>query len=168
MVEPFEVPVQAAGRLFFMPCPSAPELDSVLGALQNESVNVVLSLLTGAEINLLGVEDEAALCTARGMAFIRFPVPDFGLPEPADWAALIPAIMLRLKNGEGVAVHCRAGIGRSGMVVVCLLIACGATAKDAIETASRARGVSVPETAAQIAFVSAFAELPTDEFHANH
>ena len=52
-----------------------------------------------------------------------------------------------------VAVHCRAGIGRSGLVASCILIKDDMTAEAAIKLVSSGRGVPIPETAEQSAFI---------------
>ena len=142
-----------------MPCPPASGIGDVLDDLKGRGVTIVLSLLATEEGERLGVSDEAALCAARGIPFRHFPIADFAVPESEGWSALIAELAACLGNGAGVAVHCRAGIGRSGVAVACLLIALGSDADAAMADASRARGVSVPETVAQAAFVRAFAKM---------
>lgn len=46
-------------------------------------------------------------------------------------------------------VHCRAGIGRTGLVATAILMQDGFSAKSACEMVSSKRGVVVPETQAQ-------------------
>ena len=48
-----------------------------------------------------------------------------------------------------MVVHCRQGIGRSGLVAACLLVRKGISPGAAVEMVSAARGVSVPETTEQ-------------------
>jgi protein-tyrosine phosphatase len=48
-----------------------------------------------------------------------------------------------------VAVHCRQGIGRSGMIAAGALMRSGVGADKAVDVVSAARGVAIPETAAQ-------------------
>jgi protein-tyrosine phosphatase len=66
---------------------------------------------------------------------------------------LVAAIEQRLRSGESVAVHCRAGIGRSGLLGACILKAFGVDPDSAFRLLGRARGVAVPDTDAQIAWV---------------
>jgi protein-tyrosine phosphatase len=57
---------------------------------------------------------------------VRFPVPDFGVPgDPAAFRALVLDILARLEQGSGVFVHCHAGLGRTGLVLACVLRALG-------------------------------------------
>ncbi|MBS0580026.1 MAG: ADP-ribosylglycohydrolase family protein [Proteobacteria bacterium] len=96
-----------------------------------------------------------------GTEYYRHPIPDHDVP--AD-AALMRAILGRLRQalsaGGRVYLHCRAGIGRTGMTAGCLLAeSCGGVA--AIEelnhrwqgSARAASWESIPETDAQTEFV---------------
>ncbi|QDL93976.1 tyrosine protein phosphatase (plasmid) [Paroceanicella profunda] len=145
------------GRLFIMPAPSAARLHDDVRHYRSQAVGTIVSLLEPAESGALGLGDEAATCAEQGLEFLAFPIPDFGVPERAAVTALVEAMVARLRDGAGVAVHCRAGIGRSGLVVSCTLAAFGASAVEAMDRVTRARGASVPETAAQRAFVMDFA-----------
>ena len=56
-----------------------------------------------------------------------------------------------------MVVHCRQGIGRSGLLTACLLIASGATPEMAFQRISAVRGCPVPETMEQREWVHALA-----------
>ena len=62
-----------------------------------------------------------------------------------------------LAAGKNVSIHCRQGIGRAGLVAASLLVARGMQPAGAFERISLARGVAVPETAEQRAWVEALA-----------
>src|SRR5262249_25284547 len=51
-------------------------------------------------------------------------------------------------------IHCRAGIGRSGLVGAAVLLHCGFTVREAFAAISKARGVQVPDTAEQSEWLS--------------
>ncbi len=55
-------------------------------------------------------------------------------------------------------IHCRAGIGRSGMLAACVLVKAGLDPEAALQRVSEARGCPVPDTEEQRAWVFAFAE----------
>ena len=88
---------------------------------------------------------------------IRFPIPD-GSP-PRDHAAMdrILAAVDEARASGNVAVACMGGVGRSGTVAACALVAHGASADAAIATVRQVRHPEAVETAAQKAFVRAFA-----------
>lgn len=149
-----EIPGLAPGALFIGPAPAGGrELAAALREMREEGVDLVVSMLPEAEALRLGLADEPAACAAAGLSFRSFPIRDFGLPGPALFAALVDEIAAELAAGRGVAVHCRAGIGRSGMVAACVAARFLGSAGEAVEAVSRARGLEIPDTPAQRAFI---------------
>ena len=114
-------------------------------------------MLPEEEAAKLGVDREAEVCAALGLRFRNHPIPDFSLPDLTAFAALVEDMVARLAEGGQIAVHCRAGIGRSGMVAAATLVRLGAEPGAALAEVSAARGVPVPDTEEQAAFVTAFA-----------
>jgi protein-tyrosine phosphatase len=122
-----------------------------------EGIRTVVSLLEKDEAIELELGDEEALCNSAGLNFISYPIPDRDVPGAgADFAELVNSLAERLRAGDSVAVHCRAGIGRSGLVSACVLGVLGVAPAPAFAMLSRARGVAVPDTEAQAEWVRAF------------
>ncbi|WP_298482122.1 phosphatase [uncultured Chloroflexus sp.] len=99
---------------------------------------------------------------------LRFPIPDLGLPEsPAVMNAILDAIDQARDRGATVYLHCRGGIGRTGMAVGCWLVRHGHTGDSALATLARlwqtvakaAVHPHSPETPAQVAYVRNWATL---------
>ncbi len=80
------------------------------------------------------------------------------VPHEGMIQALVADLAMRLAQGHAVAVHCRAGIGRSGGVTCCLLCHFGQSGDDAIAAVSAARGIPVPDTPEQADFIRRFAQ----------
>jgi|SRR5580658_10446630 protein-tyrosine phosphatase len=113
-------------------------------------IETVLSLLTPEEEAEMDLRDEAAEAKAQGMEFASFPIPDRQVPRSeAKWCEVLERVSRTLLDGKNVLVHCRQGIGRSGLVAACLLVRNGMSPGAAVESVSAARGLSVPETAEQ-------------------
>ena len=83
-----------------------------------------------------------------------FPIPDYGLPakeDQRDFPALVRDVVGALKDGRTVLIHCGAGIGRTGMVATCVLVALGQGLDEALSTVRHAG--SHPENEDQVSFV---------------
>jgi protein-tyrosine phosphatase len=118
----------------------------------------VLSLLTPGEEKDLGLRDEDGEVRKQGMEFTSFPIPDLQIPRSeAKWAEVLEKVTRSLSSGKNVLVHCRQGIGRSGLVAACLLVKKGMSPGAAVESVSAARGLSVPETPEQRDWIDHYA-----------
>ena len=108
---------------------------------------------------------------ARDVEYHNFPIRDRSLPASV---AFVRAIMDVLRDNERrgriSAVHCRGGIGRTGLVVGCWLVECGA-AQDGADALRRIaeewktvekckRFPCSPETGPQFEFVRSFERAP--------
>lgn len=92
----------------------------------------------------------------HGLTEVHVPVPDLTPPTPEQLATGVAAISAALADGQGVAVHCAAGLGRTGTMLACYLVSTGLDAPTAIARVRSARPGSV-ETPAQEAAIEAFA-----------
>ncbi len=121
-------------------------------------IDTVLSLLTPDEVREMDLSEEAGEAKAQGLEFASFPIPDRQVPRSeVKWAEVLEKTSRTLLDGKNVLVHCRQGIGRSGLVAACLLIRNGMSPGAAVESVSAARGLSVPETAEQRDWIDHYA-----------
>jgi protein-tyrosine phosphatase len=125
-------------------------LDDEMNAWRQVDLDVIVSLLEPNEAGQLDLLGERQAAEDHALRFISFPIPDRGVPASLQEAVfLIERITAQLDVGKNVAVHCRQGIGRSGLIAAGVLISAGMGPDDAIQIVSSARGVAVPETAEQ-------------------
>ena len=141
------------GKLFIMPKPSSEWLEDDVKHLNNIGINTLVSLLEPKEAADLKLENEQSICIQNSITFLTFPIQDRNLPSTNSFDRLIKQVVNKLKEGESVAIHCRAGIGRSGVVVSCALTHFGYSAQQAIKLTSTARGVQIPDTQEQKKFI---------------
>jgi atypical dual specificity phosphatase len=94
-----------------------------------------------------------------GLMGVHLPVEDMTAPTPEQLAAAVGAIQRAAAAGLGAAVHCAAGLGRTGTVLACYFVATrGESAGAAVERVRSLRPGSV-ETVAQEEAVRAFARV---------
>jgi len=147
------------GHLAIMAAPrSEDRLEETVLAWKDEGVDIVVSLVEQQEIPGL-IEGERALCEELGLEFLWFPIRDKTVPPSID---AIAAFALQLANevaaGRSVAIHCRAGIGRSTVLAASVLIQLKVEGEAALDMIAEARGIEVPETEAQRQWVLGFCQ----------
>jgi protein-tyrosine phosphatase len=145
-------------RLAIMPRPRAGDwlADEVAG-WKAEGIDIVVSLLEEHEIVELGLQELPASCRSAAIEFVSFPIPDRGVPTSIqETERLIRRLCDALAVSKVVAIHCRAGIGRSSLIAACILGRNGSDVGFAFDTIAKARGVTVPDTEAQRDWVSTF------------
>ena len=136
-----------------MPKPSGEWIQEDIQHYKTMGADLIISMLEPAEAAELSLQNEHGVCIDNQLDFLNFPIPDRGLPDRESFKELVSTVRERLLINEGVAVHCRSGIGRSGMLVCCALAGVISSASRAIELVSEARGVEVPDTRDQRTFI---------------
>ncbi|HEY1189828.1 MAG TPA: hypothetical protein VGE74_19420 [Gemmata sp.] len=154
--ELYPIPECPAGRLAIMPRPRAGDwLEDEAASWRQQGLDTVVSLLEDAEIAELGLGAEPELCVRAGLRFVRFAIPDRGVPAHASAVSeLVSDLVAELRAGRGVGIHCRIGVGRSASLAVCVLAALGVPAEAGWAAVQRSRGLAVPDTPAQKVWVA--------------
>jgi protein-tyrosine phosphatase len=88
---------------------------------------------------------------------VWFPVPDLHAPPVELVRPFVAEIARRLNDGERIVMHCAAGVGRSGTVATCVLMALGIEMEEALRLVAAHRPMAGPEVGAQRELVVAFA-----------
>lgn len=134
------------------------ELRAEVVAWKAAGIGLVVSLLEASEVRELELKGEAQLCEENQIGFRSFPIRDRGTPESTrEMSALLVELESQLRIGTAVAIHCRAGIGRTGLLAGGLLHRLGVPVAKVFHLLSRSRGVSVPDTEAQVQWVEKYA-----------
>jgi protein-tyrosine phosphatase len=158
----FWIPGPWRGRLAIAARPRGGDwLEDETKGWQRANLDVIVSLLEDHEAAALGLVNEAQAARASGLCFTSFPIADRGVPGSVSAAnSLIASLIDALEEGKNVAVHCRQGLGRSGLIAAGILVTSGLTPERAIEVVSSARGQSVPETGEQRSWIQGLPVRP--------
>lgn len=136
-------------------------LEDEIKGWRGTGLDVIVSLLENDEAAQLDLAHESGVVESNGIRFFSFPIPDLGIPVSTQEAlSLLGDLATALDRGQNVAIHCRQGIGRSGLVAASLLVISGIGAEKAIEVVSAARGMAVPETLEQLQWIK---HLPSEK-----
>lgn len=135
-------------------------LPEQLGACVNPTVSAstateLLGQRIGLLINLHERADTPELLEQLGARTVHLPVSDSLAPTQDQLDIGVAAIDEALREGTRVAVHCAAGLGRSGTLIAAYLVRTGSAPDDAIGRVRDARPGSV-ETTEQEAAVHEF------------
>jgi protein-tyrosine phosphatase len=147
-----------SGKLAMAPHPRGDDwLSGEIASWRYAGINAVLSLLTPEEEQDLDLTREREEVERQGLRFLSLPIPDREIPSStAALAAVTSALERDLHGGQNVVIHCRQGVGRSGLVAACLLIASGGRLERALLTLRNTRGLPVPETEEQMCWLERY------------
>ncbi len=148
------------GHLVIMGRPRGGEwLDDEMVGLRQAHINIVVSLLEPYEISECDLIRESDTCTVHGIEYRSLPIRDRDVPKSYHAVKeLVSYLYGQLCAGRGVAIHCRAGIGRSGLLAACLFVHGDVTPEQAFASIAQDRRCSVPDTAEQEHWVRTYFE----------
>jgi protein-tyrosine phosphatase len=89
--------------------------DQVLDHYLANQVNTVVVLNPAEEHLRYSGKDLLTRYAQAGLRVIYAPVADFSVPDSGHWDKALQEAVSAVKNGENLAVHCHAGVGRTGM-----------------------------------------------------
>jgi protein-tyrosine phosphatase len=156
---PYWLNLPTPAKLAIVPRPRGGDwLDDEIRNLRRDGIDVLVSLLTTEEAEELAITGEAAACNAGGIEYRNFPIPDRNTPASTQaFRAFIQELHSLRLQGKNIGAHCRAGIGRSSLLLASLLCAEGYSAEAAFDLISEARQLRVPDTPEQVEWVRIFA-----------
>ena len=122
-----------------------------------DSLIELRALGIGAIVSLDEYGLDESMLRKREFAYLHVPIEDFSTPTPEQVDKFVDFARDQIANDTGVVCHCFAGIGRTGTMLACYLVADGKTPDEAIR---QVRNSPVPaiETLEQEYFIQQYAQ----------
>ncbi len=133
---------QSSAGLIFTPCPGTKgtSITEALATLQQAGAAAVISLNPISELENLQVADLGAEVNAKGLQWFHCPIEDDHAPLEdfaAAWQQAGPLVHQLLDAGKTVAIHCKGGSGRTGLMAAQILLERGNN-KEAVKSRVKA------------------------------
>jgi atypical dual specificity phosphatase len=121
----------------------------------DDELPVLFAAGVRAVVSLLNLPNDAPVYESAGFKFLCLPVPDGHAPTLEQADEFVRFVAEQRAAQRPVAVHCEAGLGRTGTLLATYLIRQGESAAGAIEKVRAAEGSAV-ETPRQIYFLEEY------------
>ena len=117
-----ELPYSLTGRIYRSPMPfSQCDRSNVWTKFQEEKIDLVVVLVEQQEYLVFAGKDLPEFYRSQGLEVLHIPVPDLGIPADLEsWEHGLETATAAAREGKNVAIHCLAGIGRTGTFLACL------------------------------------------------
>ncbi len=135
--------------------PWARDLDADLRAVTAWGGSTLITLMEQHELELLKVTNIGPRARSQGLDWYHLPIKDASIPPPIfeeRWERVGRELRERLLSGQSLVIHCRGGLGRTGVIAAWLLIDLGEAPRQALARVRRVRPGAV-ETAEQEEYV---------------
>lgn len=157
----------AAEQLGLTICPGKKGASSISSKMHDRSLlqdminlsshaDVIVNLIPDHELESLGLSWEEYDATARHVGLIpqRWAFEDNTTPlDDVGTLRFVRDLVEQLNHGVNVVVHCKGGLGRSGLIAGCAMREAGMEPSAVFDALRRARGPLCPSTADQRRYV---------------
>ncbi|MBU2870542.1 tyrosine-protein phosphatase [Colwellia sp. E2M01] len=133
-----------SAKLIFTPCPGTKEanLEDSIATLKSAGTDMLLTLMFDDEMeknSALNLPDE---CAKHGIEWVQLPILDDAAPDEVfatQWRAYKANILNVINNKGTIAVHCKGGSGRTGLVIGLIMLATGLSGDKVISEVQKIR-----------------------------
>jgi ADP-ribosyl-[dinitrogen reductase] hydrolase len=157
------------GRLGLTLCPGKKDpswnwdrdLNEDLKVVRAWGATIVVTLIEDHEFRLLGLESLGEDIRGLGMDWMHLPIRDVDVPDERfedAWFQAGATLHARLDAGDRILIHCRGGVGRTGLVAGRLLVERGCVPRTAVNRVRAVRPNAI-ETMEQERYVLNAAQL---------
>ncbi len=103
-----------------MPYSSYDPRGDLVQEYKRKDVALVVMLTSDQESLRVTGYDLRSKYETDGFEVLYLPIPDFSVPEIEELDKAVTDVLNHVRKGDSVAIHCHAGIGRTGMFLACL------------------------------------------------
>lgn len=157
-MDTFRIPLDNKKQLYIATKPKGSEgLEEDIFNLTKLGDSLVLcSLLTKNEISKYQLENEKEVCNKNKIEFQHLQIPDESIPVYQSFIDLLNLLLEKITNGKTIVIHCKHGIGRSGMIAVAILLHFNYDLEEACTLLTKTRGYKVPQSNSQLKLLSLY------------
>jgi protein-tyrosine phosphatase len=139
-----ELTIENGAKFIFTPCPGTKEaslIDSV-STLKQAGTDLLISLMFDEEMIKNTAQTLPDICAEHAITWLQMPIIDDQAPGEefeSRWEEHKEQILTLVKNKGTIAVHCKGGSGRTGLVIGLILLAYGWPADKIISEVQKLR-----------------------------
>lgn len=129
---------QSEARIGLTPCPGTKDesLAGSVATIRNWGASAILTLMPAEELEKNGVADLQVETEKAGMKWFHLPIRDDEGPAEiflSAWEKVGNEVHQLLNDGQSIAIHCKGGSGRTGLLAGQIMLERGVPLKDVIE-----------------------------------
>lgn len=83
-------------------------------------IAVVVMLVDDEEAMMQSARPLREIYRAQGITVVQMDIRDYGVPTMAELREKVRQVSEKAAEGHNVAIHCHAGVGRTGLFAACL------------------------------------------------
>lgn len=142
---PFDtLTLENGAQLIFTPCPGTKDtsIEQAISTLKQAGTNMLVTLMFDEEMEKNNALSLAYECEQQEVKWVQLPISDEAGPEQTfeqQWQLHKEHILAVIQNKGRVAVHCKGGSGRTGLVIGLILLAYGWSGDKVIEAVQQIR-----------------------------
>lgn len=138
MSHPFDIlSLDTGTRLIFTPCPGtkAASVADAVTTLKTAGTEVIITLMPLSELDTFGASLLPDICREVGILWLHLPIEDDAAPAEEFELAFAKhkaELLTLMRRKATIAIHCRGGSGRTGLMAAILLLLAGGSLAEVI------------------------------------
>lgn len=117
-----QLPFPAPGKIYRseMPYSIYDPAGEIFSDYLKAGVSLIVLLASDEECRRKTGRNLRLLYSSSGLEVVYLPIQDFGTPEKSSLDSAMDRVVEHAARGGSAAIHCHAGIGRTGLFAACL------------------------------------------------